>query len=252
MATLAAAEARATKQMEDTELLWKSWDKLQQDIARGVAGPPQELSTINLEEQLLVDSFGVWERHANEAWKVRVINNFRANHVNDYAWIPSKIKYNSFAEILEAARILKSGHKGGLLLGKADFKSAFKTLPTHEEHRWMNWGLVYNPELQRHQVTPLYSQTFGSLGAVMAWYRTAMLLQHILQEEFSLTTFIYVDDCFWATRQTEAAGGPDARWQLGVFEYIVTRLLGWGSTPTKARWGRNLHCWAYKSTWGQR
>ena len=57
MATLAAAEARATKQLEDTELLWKSWDKLQQDIARGVAGPPQDLSTINLEEQLLVDSF---------------------------------------------------------------------------------------------------------------------------------------------------------------------------------------------------
>ena len=47
MATLAAAEARATKQLEDTELLWKSWDKLQQDIARGVAGPPQDLSTID-------------------------------------------------------------------------------------------------------------------------------------------------------------------------------------------------------------
>ena len=51
MTTLAAAEARAAQQVHDTDLLWKSWDKLQQDIARGVAGPPQEIHAINLEEQ---------------------------------------------------------------------------------------------------------------------------------------------------------------------------------------------------------
>ena len=67
-----------------------------------------------------------------------------------------------------------------------------------------------------------------------------MLLQHTLQEEFSLTTFIYVDDCFWATRQLEAADGPDARWKLGVFECIVTRLLGWGLDPDKSQVGQEL------------
>ena len=38
MATLRSAEARSLKSQGDTDLLWKSWDKLQQDIARGVAG----------------------------------------------------------------------------------------------------------------------------------------------------------------------------------------------------------------------
>ena len=211
-----------------------------QDVEKGVASPPQDISTINLDEQLLVDSFGVWERHANETWKVRVINNFKANHVNDFAWIPSKIQYNNFEEILQAASILKEGQQEGLMLGKADFRSAFKTLPTQEDQRWLNWGLVYNPGLGKHQITRLQSQTFGSLGAVMAWYRTAMVLQHTLQQEFGVSTFVYVDDCFWVTRCQETDGGPDAKWQLGVFEFVVTHLLGWSLDPDKSKVGQKL------------
>ena len=240
MATLEAAEARLHKHQTDQDLLQKSWDKLQQDISRGFVGQPQEISSVDLETQLLVDSFGVWEKHANEAWKVRVINNYKANHVNDFAWFPCRIRYNSFAELMEAAQVMKQGHTDGLLLGKADFRSAFKTLPTSLDQSWMNWGLVYNPEMERHQVVPLFTQTFGSLGAVMAWFRTAMLLQHVLENEFGLTTFVYVDDCFWVTRNLQEAGGPDAHWQLRTFEYIVTHLLGWGLDPEKSRVGQEI------------
>ena len=99
MQTLQTAEARLTSQ-QDRELQQKTWEKFIQDVDKGVASPPQDIDSINLDEHLLVDSFGVWERHANEKWKVRVINNFKANHVNDFAWVPSKIHYNSFAEVL--------------------------------------------------------------------------------------------------------------------------------------------------------
>ena len=103
MRTLQAAEARLN-QHQDHILQQKTWEKFMQDVEKGVASPPQDIDTINLDEHLLVDSFGVGERHANETWMVRVINNFKANHVNDFAWIPSKIQYNNFEEVLQAAR----------------------------------------------------------------------------------------------------------------------------------------------------
>ena len=239
MQTLQMAEARLNNQ-QDHELQLKTWEKFMQDVNKGVASPPVDIDAINLDENLLVDSFGVWERHANERWKVRVINNFKANQVNDFAWIPSKIHYNSFAEVLQAASILKEEFTGSLMLGKADFRSAFKTLPTQEEQRWLNWGLVFNPQVQKLQVTRLQSHTFGSLGAVMAWYRTAQLIQHVLSSEFGVSTFVYVDDCYWVTRSHESQGGPDAKWQLGVFEYVVTHLLGWQLDPDKSSVGQKV------------
>ena len=74
----------------------------------------------------------------------------------------------------------------------------------------------------------------------MAWYRTAMVPQHILQQEFGVTTFVYVDDCFWVKRCQETDGGPDAKWQLGVFEFVVTHLLGWSLDPDKSKVGQKL------------
>ena len=87
-----------------------------------------------------------------------------------------KIRHNMFAELIEAVQVVKHGHTGGLLLGKADSRSALITFPTPKDQSWINWGLVYNPDKGRHQVVPFFTQTFGSLGAVMARFRTAMLL----------------------------------------------------------------------------
>ena len=65
-------------------------------------------------------------KHAGTNWKIRVINNYKSNKVNEYAWIPSKIRYDNLSELMEAARTIKQYSDGKLTLGKADFKSASK------------------------------------------------------------------------------------------------------------------------------
>ena len=156
-----------------------------------------------------------------------MINNYRSNTINSYGWVPARIHYDDFTELMEAAKVLKRTATGNLLLGKSGFKSAFKTLPTDTKQAWLSWCLVYNPILKRHQVAPLKSQSFGSLGAVMAWCRTAMLIQKILQDLFFLTTFVYADDCFWVTPSFQGGDGPNAAWQASAFQYVVEALLGW-------------------------
>ena len=161
-ATIQAAKARTPGSAHDQQLVQETWAKFQQDVDRGYIGAPRELDTVDLEQVLLVDSFGVWEKHASSNWKVRVINNFRSNKVNSFAWLPSKIEYDKFTELMEATRVFKRYTDGKLTLGKSDFKSAFKTLSASGEQSWLSWCLVFNPEVGRHQVAPLLSQTFGS------------------------------------------------------------------------------------------
>ena len=137
-------------------------------------------------------------------------------------------------------RILQQYTQTGLSMGISDLKSAFKTLPASTEQAWLSWRLVYNPSLGRHQVAPLLSQSFGSLGAVMSWYRTVMLLQCILQNLFHITTMVYVDDCFWACPGNVHDGGPNAAWQSCVFQYVVEELLGWRLDPEKTEFGKQV------------
>ena len=196
--TIRRAKSRIPKTEEEHELAAKAWDKFQADVSKGYASEPMSLDRVNLGEVLLVDSFPVHEKRANSVPKVRVITNYKTNHVNHYAWIPSKLRYDGFNELQQAASILKSSWPGQLEMGKADFKSAYKTVPPATDQAWLCWALVYNPHLGEHQVTQLHSQTFGSLGAVIAWYRAAKAIQTVM-EQLGLVVQLHVDDCFWIT-----------------------------------------------------
>ena len=110
------------------ELARETWTKVK-DIGDNRAGAPVELEAVALDECLLVDTFGMWERHAGSDWKVRIISNFKSNMANECAWMPTKLRYDGFSELGEAAGKLKEFWDGDLCMGKADFKSAFKTLP---------------------------------------------------------------------------------------------------------------------------
>ena len=65
-----------------------------------LADPPIDLEELDLSTIMLVDSFPIREQHAGSVPKVRVINNFKSNGVNDYAWTPSGLRYNGFTELL--------------------------------------------------------------------------------------------------------------------------------------------------------
>ena len=159
---------------------------------------------------------------------------FKANQVNARAWLPSKMRYDSYDALQAAAKELKRLWPGELCLGKSDFKSAFKTLPVDEAQGWLCWALVFCPEAGRHVVAPIRSQEFESLGAVAAWFRTAKAIQHIMLRIFKLVLLAYVDDCFWVTPAVELEGHLNARIVACAFEYVVAHLLGWKLDPSKS------------------
>ncbi len=109
--------------------------------------------------------------------------------MNDFAWTPNRLHYNNFHELQQAAMVLQENWVGELVMAKADFKSAFKTVPPHESQAWLSWALVYNPVAHKLQATRLNTQTFGSVGAVVAWHRTASAIQAIL-ESLGLVIFV--------------------------------------------------------------
>ena len=63
---------------------------------------------------------------SNMITRPKQISHFRRNGVNHCSWLPEKLHYESFGHMLGALQIVASyGAKPGM--GKADFKSAFKT-----------------------------------------------------------------------------------------------------------------------------
>ena len=127
--TLRKARSRLQEEAFNPELAQEAWAKFQKYIDVGYADAPVELDQINLDEVLLVDSFPVLEQHAGMQPKVWVINNYKSNRVNSFAWAPNRLRYNGFDDLKQATRVLKESWQGELLLAKADFKSAFKTVP---------------------------------------------------------------------------------------------------------------------------
>ena len=62
--TIRVARSKLQQQLDDTELLEGVWAKLLQDRQKGFIGEFLDIDSVDLDSCLLVDSFGVWERHA--------------------------------------------------------------------------------------------------------------------------------------------------------------------------------------------
>ena len=127
--TLRRAKARIPANESETELAMEAWNKHLKDVQNGHSSPAVEIDALDLSQVLLVDTFPIQEQHAGMAPKIRVINNFKSNSVNEFAWTQNRLRYNTFEELKQASMVLKEGWEDELMMGKADFKSAFKTLP---------------------------------------------------------------------------------------------------------------------------
>lgn len=242
---IARAREKVPVTLLERELAQEVWNKTKKDMAFGRAGVPHELADIELDSVLLVEVFGVWEQHgAAQSAQVRGIHNFRSNGVNECAWMPEKLVYDGFDHMKSALGVATSSIVGHGLepdaaMGKSDFKSAFKTIPASDEHEWLCWALVYNPDEGRLQAVPIYSQVFGSLGGVTGWYRTARAIQHIMLTMFFVAIFFYVDDAFWAARAVILPNGQtQVVWIGSVFKRVVSGLLGWELDPAKEECGQ--------------
>ena len=242
--TIRMARSRIPRMRQNAKLAGDMWEKICLERSKGRISAPIEIEQFPMGEALLVDTFGVYEQHGIATEEtLRVINNFKANEANGYAYMTEKLHYDGFPELKEAAARMSKKQKAGidecLRMGKADFKSAFKTLPPSKGHRWLCFSLVYNPEKEKLQVVQLFTQAFGSLGGVVAWYRTAKVLQHILLELFHIPVFAYVDDFFWVS-VSPSSQRDLAKFILDVFKAVVTRLLGWDLDPEKEDFGSEM------------
>ena len=246
--TLRRALKRFPQTASEVRIAGEVWRKTQKDIELGRAGTPMELHEVNLEDILLVEAFGILEQHGDATQStVRGIHNFRANLVNECAFMPQKLRYDGFDQMLSALKLIaRVSHDAGIQCdihaGKADFKSAYKTLPAACSQEWLCWALVYNPDLDRLQVVPLWSQVFGSLGGVTAWFRTARAVQNIMLSVFG---------CPWLPVAARAcmlmmhfglpvAARTQAAWINSVFKRVVTEILGWDLDPAKECVGPKL------------
>ena len=117
VATIAQARRKVPTTTDDRLLAEAAWGKMKKDMAKGYAGTPIPVQELDLEKNLLVDTFGIHEKHSGCDWKVRFINDFRKNTVNQFAWLPSKLRYDGFGQLSHAASILKETWTEGLTLG---------------------------------------------------------------------------------------------------------------------------------------
>ena len=117
--TLDRARRRLEADGQDLDIIQEAWTKYQNDVSSGYADPSIDLEELDLSTILLVDSFPIREQHAGSVPKVRVIKNFKSNGVNDYAWTPSRLRYNNFTESQQAATVLQEDWVGGTVNGES-------------------------------------------------------------------------------------------------------------------------------------
>ena len=246
MKTLSRARGRAPGTNDEWELCRHMWEQVERDIKTGRAGPPVDVRELDLDSILLVDSFGIWECHGeNGCWKTRTIRDFLANFVNDYAWLPQRMKYDGYDSLQHALTTIKQRLENvgkslvEVSVGKADFKSAFKTLPPSDSQTWLCWALAFDPVSSCLKAVPLWSHVFGNIGSVAAWFRTVKAIQAILHVVFKLPILFYVDDGFWVgTEHRTISGLTITEWIGDLFARVATLLLGWELDPQKAAAGR--------------
>ena len=130
------------------------WSEVRAEMDAGRVSCPMELQSLDLRSVLLVGCFEIREKRG-EKLQVKDIHNFRRNKVNSFSQLFEKLHYDHFGHMLAALQVVahsdrfKDWSHVVPIMGKADFKSAFKTLGVVEDHQWMCWVVVFNPSLGR-------------------------------------------------------------------------------------------------------
>ena len=177
----------------------KVWEKHRQEVVEGKVGPPMTLDELDFSQVLLAERFGL-EGWWSGAAKVRVIDNFRKNWVNDHSSLWERIWNDTQDDLTAAVHGLQGDGRipRQVLIGKEDFVSAYKTVCPAAEHHWLMWALVFDTDIGEWKASEPGTQPFGALGGVYAWWRCGQAIRSIIVRLFWLVLFFYVDDVFMA------------------------------------------------------
>ena len=171
--------------------------------------------------------FGVRQLTSSGREKLRVIDDFAENGVNDAVTISARIRMDSLVALQALARrSYTSRPHEPLVLLKADFKSAYRHVPVAADQLSFARILVVRPDGALH-VAQQWAMPFGAIGAVYAWDRLASAVTQCLAAFLLVPMLRYVDDLF-AVMPASLAGSAYA----ALHECVA--LLGLVLDPEKS------------------
>ena len=141
--------------------------------------------------------FGVAQLSSSGRLKLRVIDDFAEDGVNDATSVRRRIRMGSLRDLRGCARRLRARFPGvPLRLFKADFKSAYRAIPILPDDLVFARVLLVSPFDGELYVATQLAMPFGAVGAVYAWDGLAAAVCGILAELFHVPVIRYVDDLF--------------------------------------------------------
>ena len=172
------------------------WEATLDEVAKGRMSEPVRWDLAD-KSLLICRRFGVWQVTSSGGRKLRVIDDFAENRVNDASSVRRRIRMGSLLDLRGCARRLRAAFPGrSLRLIKADFKSAYRAVPVAPEDLVFARVLLVNPDDGALYVSVQYAMPFGAVGAVYARDGLAECVAVILARLFHIPVIRYVDDLF--------------------------------------------------------
>jgi len=172
------------------------WEATMDEVSKGRISQP--VRWVEADQSLGVcRRFGVWQLASSGKMKLRVIDDFAENMVNEATSVGRRIRMGSLADLRGCARRLRAAFPGvGLRLIKADFKSAYRAVPVAPEDLVFARILLVNPDDGELYVATQFAMPFGAVGAVYGWDGLAAAVAKLLSSLFHVPVIRYVDDLF--------------------------------------------------------
>ena len=173
---------------------------------------------------VLTARFGVQQSDSKGQVKIRTIDDFRMSGVNATTSTLHCIRHDHVDDLAKiAADIHRAGHRVAFI--KADFKSAYRTVPIKPEDIPLAKLVVRDTDAKQWVTVDQWALPFGASAAVYGWERVGGAITAVLRS-IGLPILRYVDDLFLAV---PLEAGPAAREALE----IIVDALGWKLEPTK-------------------
>lgn len=174
------------------------------DAAVGFMSSPKVLVMEEVFDVLLSQRLPVREtrmKKGPEIERVRVIDDGSASYLNYASRCKETIRCETVGVLLHILSVLVSSQRSPLMW-KQDVSNAFRSMPILHIQLWMAVGT------EMYQGKPMYAghrgMPFGTVSAVMAWNRMAMLTSEVVRIWGKCPLARYVDD--WCLCKLVSAG----------------------------------------------
>ena len=133
---------------------------------------PQAVFLASLGLVAFAKRFAVCQLDSKGASKLRCIDDFLQNRVNDACRICGRIRMDTLQDLYEVMCILPGAHLGcRAKIAKADFNGVYRQCPVHLDHYKFAGFCVADPGFRDSFDGTQYAMLFGAVAAVYVWDR---------------------------------------------------------------------------------